>query len=220
MDRATFVSRFKDRAIRIAELPLGSARDLAEQANQNEGRGDDTLHTKAEVSALYDLLLAAARPATAAAGQADDDQAAGEPAVAPTHAAADDTSELVLVDRGGQPTEAGQAVALYEKVAVDQPSFFSTPMFLIHIAGWPAGQYTPETPVVAPAGSSLAIWQTEPDNPRHLPPAGDRRCALRHLDVLPHATAATARCGCPSDPGRSTLEPDEQDNDPSWACGA
>ena len=51
-----FEDRFKNRAVRIADLPPGQARELAERVNQKEGRGDDSLRTKAECSALFDLL--------------------------------------------------------------------------------------------------------------------------------------------------------------------
>jgi hypothetical protein len=145
MDKAAFQARFKDRAVAIGDLPLGMARDLAGQVNRTQGLGDDVLTTKAELSALFDLLQ----------------QQAG--------AVGDD---LALVDGAGRSTPAGDAVAHYEAAAVDKPGFFSEPMYLVHITGWPHDRFTPEDPMTAPPGARLSVWRTDPHDARHIPPAG------------------------------------------------
>ena len=40
----------------FTRLPVGPARDLAARANESVGRGDGSLHTRAEYDALFDLL--------------------------------------------------------------------------------------------------------------------------------------------------------------------
>ena len=57
LDKRHFVDLFKARAVVVTELPPGHARTVAEQVNEQVGRGDASLRTKAEYSALFDALL-------------------------------------------------------------------------------------------------------------------------------------------------------------------
>jgi hypothetical protein len=145
MDKAAFRARFKDRAVIIGDLPTGTARQLAEQVNRTQGLGDDVLTTKAELSALFDVL----RQLAGVAGE-----------------------DLALVDAAGHPTPAGDALAQYEAAAVGKPGFFSEPMYLVHITGWPHDRFTPEDPMTAPPGARLSVWKTDPQDGRHIPPPG------------------------------------------------
>jgi hypothetical protein len=145
MDKAALWARFKDRAVVINELPLGPARELAEQVNRRQGWGDGVLSTKAELSAVFDLLL------TQSGATGD---------------------ELALVDDDGHATAAGDSVARYEAAAIDKPGFFSEPMYLVRVTGWPDDRFTPEQPMTAPPGSTLSVWRTDAHDSRHLPPPG------------------------------------------------
>ena len=116
--------------------------------NEGEGRGDDSLRTKAEFSALFDLLC----------------REVGSPPPG---------DELLLTDAAGQPTAAGQAVEQYVNASIDKPGFFATPMYLVHVTGWPHDKFQPEEPVTAPAGARLAVWPTDPGATRHIPSPGD-----------------------------------------------
>src|SRR5436190_11346730 len=138
MDKAAFGARFKDRAVVINELPLGPPRELAEQVNRSQGWGDGVLSTKAELSAVFDLLLAQS------GGTGD---------------------ELALVDDGGHATTAGDAVAQYEAAAIDKPRFFSEPMYLVWVTGWPDDRFTPEQPMTAPPGSTPSVGRTDANDP-------------------------------------------------------
>ncbi|MFF5290369.1 CotH kinase family protein [Paractinoplanes globisporus] len=56
MDEKQFRQMFEDRAIVVADVPAGTARDLAAKANRPAGLGDATLRTRAEFDALYDAI--------------------------------------------------------------------------------------------------------------------------------------------------------------------
>ena len=55
-DRKGFRKLIDERALVFTRLPAGPARDLAARANEAVGRGDGSLHTRAEYDALFDLL--------------------------------------------------------------------------------------------------------------------------------------------------------------------
>ena len=55
-DRRGFRKLIDERALVFTRLPVGAARDLAARANESVGRGDGSLHTRAEYDALFDLL--------------------------------------------------------------------------------------------------------------------------------------------------------------------
>ena len=54
--RKGFRKLIDERALVFTRLPAGPARDLAARANEAVGRGDGSLHTRAEYDALFDLL--------------------------------------------------------------------------------------------------------------------------------------------------------------------
>jgi hypothetical protein len=148
LDKGQFWDDFKNRAVVVADLPPGPSRDLAERVNQAEGRGDASLRTRAEYSALFDLLLR---------------ELAAEPASAP----------LPLVDDAGRATAAGQAVDDYRRASTGKDEFFDQGMHLVEVTGWPEEHLEPEEPVDAPDGARLAIWPTDPTDPRHIPAPGE-----------------------------------------------
>ena len=57
LDRTQFWDTFKTLAVVVTDVPPGHDRDVAEQVNEAEGRGDASLRSKAEYSALFDALL-------------------------------------------------------------------------------------------------------------------------------------------------------------------
>ena len=57
IDKGQFWDMFKNRVVVVTDLPPGRSRDLANRVNEAEGKGDASLRTKAEYSALFDLLL-------------------------------------------------------------------------------------------------------------------------------------------------------------------
>ena len=59
MEKKQFSEMFEDRALVVADVPAGTARDLAAAANRPAGPGDATLRTRAEFGALYDAIEAA-----------------------------------------------------------------------------------------------------------------------------------------------------------------
>ncbi|WP_433362116.1 CotH kinase family protein [Actinoplanes sp. CA-142083] len=56
MDEKQFRKMLENRAIVVADVPAGIARDLAAKANRPAGPGDATLRTKAEFGALFDAI--------------------------------------------------------------------------------------------------------------------------------------------------------------------
>ena len=145
LDKGGLWDLFKRRAVIATDLPPGPTRDIAYQVNEAEGRGDATLRTKAEYSALFDALL---RAESATAG-----------------------GVLTLRDNG-QLTNAGQAIEDYLKVAVDTDEFFDHPMYAVHVTGWPANAMQPEQPVDAPAGARLEVWRIDPADAQPNPAPG------------------------------------------------
>jgi hypothetical protein len=144
LDKGQFWDAFKNRAVVVAELPHGLSRDLAAWVNETEGRGDDSLRTRAEYSALFDLVL----------------QELAEPA----------SASLPLVDDAGRVTAAGQAVDDYTRASKGKEEFFDQDMHLVEVTGWPEEHLQPEEPVDAPDGARFAIWPTDPSDARHIPP--------------------------------------------------
>lgn len=148
LDKGEFWDVFKNRAVVVADLPQGLSRDLAEWVNRAEGRGDDSLRTRAEYSALFDLVLR---------------EIALEPA----------SASLRLVDDAGRVTAAGQAVNDYTRAATGKDEFFDRDLHLVAVTGWPEEHLEPEEPMDAPDGARLAIWPTDPRDARHIPPPGE-----------------------------------------------
>jgi hypothetical protein len=145
LDKRHFVDLFKTRAVVVTELPPGRGRDVAEQVNERVGRGDAALRTKAEYSALFDALLG------------EPDSLAGP-------------GTLRLRANGVGPTVAGQAVEQYLSASRGKAEFFDEPMYMIRVAGWPRGEFTPEKPVESSGDARLALWRTDPADARHVPP--------------------------------------------------
>ena len=88
IDKGQFWDMFKNRAVVVTDLPPGRSRDLANRVNEAEGKGDASLRTKAEYSALFDLLL-------------------HDPGSVPTPV------ELTLLDENGHVTATGRAIEDY-----------------------------------------------------------------------------------------------------------
>ena len=86
-----FRGMFDDRAIVVADVPSGSARDLAAKVNKPAGLGDATLRTRAEFVALFDGIR----------------QDSG-----------DDGDVLRLTDKRGAPTVAGRLVDTYRRASI------------------------------------------------------------------------------------------------------
>src|SRR5690349_7441641 len=59
MEKKQFRELFENRALVVADVPAGTARDLAASANRPAGPGDATLRTRAEFDVLYDAVEAA-----------------------------------------------------------------------------------------------------------------------------------------------------------------
>ena len=57
LDKRGFVDLFERRMVVVSKLPPGRGREVAELVNEQVGRGDAALRTKAEYSALFDALL-------------------------------------------------------------------------------------------------------------------------------------------------------------------
>jgi hypothetical protein len=145
LDKRHFVDLFERRMVVVTELPPGRGRDVAELVNEQVGRGDAALRTKAEYSALFDALLH------------EPDSVAGP-------------GMLRLRANGAGPTTAGTAVEQYLSASEGKAEFFDEPMYMIHVTDWPADELTPEVPVAASGDARLALWRTDPADGRHIPP--------------------------------------------------
>ncbi len=144
LDKEAFSKRFKHRSIIISKLPAGQGRDVAAKVNSTEGRGDGSLHTKAEYSSLFDDLAALG----------------GTP------------GQIVTADDQGATTTAGTIVEQCFAASEDKADFFTQSMYMIRITGWPRDKMQPEQPVTAPADAALSLWMTDPADTRHIPPPG------------------------------------------------
>ncbi|MER5890627.1 CotH kinase family protein [Streptomyces sp. NPDC001941] len=137
VDKGTFRDTFKNRAVVVPALARGTGRRLAERANEAAGRGDDALRTKAELGALYELLLA----------EQGDAEAGGV---------------LVLRDGKGQSTAVGRLVEEYLRATEDKQGFFDHPMYHVAVTGWPPGVLTADEVTVAPPGALLTVRKSYP----------------------------------------------------------
>jgi spore coat protein CotH len=152
MDRKEFRNAFEDRAIVVADLPAGAARDLAAKVNRPAGPADATLRTRAEYDALFDAIRQEAGPAN---GTQPD-----EPA-------------LQLVDEHGERTVAGRLVDLFRAASIGKEEFFGRPMYMVSISSWPPADMRPEEPVVSSGDARIALWRIHPDEQRAVPVPDD-----------------------------------------------
>ncbi|MFD6435229.1 CotH kinase family protein [Streptomyces venezuelae] len=138
--KGTFRDAFKNQIVAVSALPPGTARRNAERANAAAGRSDAALRTKAEFSALYELLLAEQTDLTGDGG-------------------------LVLLDADGQVTEIGRMVDAYLEAAVDKAEFFAQDMYQVKVTGWPPGVLTADDVMEAPPGARLSLARSSaPDD--------------------------------------------------------
>ena len=145
LDRGQFWDTFKTRVVVVTDLPPGRGRDLASEVNEAEGRGDASLRTRAEYSALFDGLLR--EPGTVAA-----------------------PDMLRLRDAAGGLTPAGQMVQDYLAASKGKAEFFDQDMYMIHVTAWPPDRFTPDEPVESSGDARLELWRTDPRDDRRLPP--------------------------------------------------
>jgi hypothetical protein len=143
LDKGQFWATFKARVVVVTDLPPGHGRDLASEVNEAQGRGDASLRTEAEYSALFEALLRE-----------------------PESVAAPD----VLLLRNGGLTPAGHVVHDYLDASKDKAEFFEQDMYMIHVTGWPPDRFTPDDPVESPGNARLELWRTDPRDDRHLAP--------------------------------------------------
>ncbi|MEV5977439.1 CotH kinase family protein [Streptomyces sp. NPDC052114] len=135
IDKAAFRDAFKNRSLVAADLPRGTGRRLAEQANALAGPTDAALRTKAEFGALYDLLL--------------DEQgdAAGD-------------GRLVLRDAADAPTATGRTVEALLAAARDKAEFFAHDLYQVKVTGWPPGVFTADEVIQAPPGARFTVAES------------------------------------------------------------
>jgi CotH kinase protein len=50
--------------------------------------------------------------------------------------------------------------------------FFDQPMYMVEITGWPRDDPRTDEPVASSGAARLALWRTDPADPRHIPPPG------------------------------------------------
>jgi CotH kinase protein len=151
IDQHQFRDFFADRAIVLADLPDGTARELAGKVNQQAGPGDATLRTRREIDALFDGIVVVAGPAQGA-----------------PH---DDPPTLRLADGQGVPTAAGRLVDSFRAASIGKEEFFRQPMAMVAIDDWPATEMLPEKPVTATGDARITIWRADPQDQRRMPPA-------------------------------------------------
>jgi CotH kinase protein len=143
IDEKQFRDMFDDRAIVVADVPPGTARELAAKVNRPAGLGDATLRSRAEFDALFDGIR----------------QNAG-----------DDGEQLRLTDEHGAPTVAGQLVDTYRRASIDKEAFFAAPMYQVSITDWPAADMRPEEAVEATGDARIALWRADPGEMRRVAP--------------------------------------------------
>ena len=144
---------FKGRVVVVAAIPPGTSRDLAQQANEAEGHGDASLRTRAEFSALFDLLLDGL------------DQGPG-------------SAELTVLDDDANPTSAWQAIKDYLVASRGKDELFEEAMYMVHVTGWPQEAMKPEHTVRASGDARLALWRTDPGDDRHIAPPDEEGILL------------------------------------------
>jgi hypothetical protein len=148
-----FRDLFDDRAIVVADVPAGVARDLAAKANRPAGPADATLRTRQEFDALFDGIRLEAGP--------DPGVAAGDPPM------------LRLADQHGAQTAAGRLVDSYRAASIGKEEFFGRSMYMVAISDWPAADMRPEKPVTATGDARIALWRANPGDQRAVPPPDD-----------------------------------------------
>jgi hypothetical protein len=146
VDRDRFCEMFKGRVVVVPELPDGRSRVLAHVANEMAGRDDASLRTRAEYTALFDLLLACVPPAPPA--------------------------KLRLLDEAGRPTAAARAIEDYIAASLGKPEFFDADMYMVHVTGFQPGRGVLTEPVEPGHGARLDAWKTDPAHKRHIPAPG------------------------------------------------
>ncbi len=152
LDKRQFWDRFKARVVVVTDLPPGHGRDLASQVNEAVGRGDASLRTEAEYSALFEGLLR-------------------EPqSVADT--------DVLLLRESGSLTPAGRVVEDYLAASKGKAEFFDQDMYMIHVTGWPSDRFTPDDPVESPSDGRLELWRTAPQDGRRVAPPDDEGVLL------------------------------------------
>jgi hypothetical protein len=156
MDVSINAQRFRElfdgRAIVVADVPAGAARDVAAKANRPAGPADATLRTRQEFDALFDGILLEARP---------DQGAAADPPI------------LRLTDEHGAQTAAGRLVDSYRAASIGKEEFFGRSMYMAAISDWPAADMRPEEPVAATGDARIALWRASPVDQRAVPPPDD-----------------------------------------------
>ncbi len=149
LNKKQFWKMFKGRAIIVTALRQGGqSRDIANRVNHTEGRGDASLRTKAEYSALFDLLHE----------EVDTGNVKGV---------------LTLQDNNGNLTEVGTQVQRYLEASQDKDDFFNYEMYMVHITGWPQEYFRPVEPVNSPPGAQFGFWKTDPKSNLHIAPPPD-----------------------------------------------
>jgi hypothetical protein len=141
-----FRDLFEDRAIVVADVPAGAARELAAKVNQPAGLGDATLRTKAEFVSLFNAI-------------GGDDAANGE--------------VLRLTDEHGAPTTAGRLVDTYRRTSIGLQELFDRSMYQVSITDWPRNEMRPEDPVIATGDARVSLWRADAGDERVLPPPDD-----------------------------------------------
>ncbi|QES40202.1 hypothetical protein DEJ49_03700 [Streptomyces venezuelae] len=134
--KGTFRDAFKNQIVALSALPPGTARRFAERANAAAGPSDAALRTKAEFSALYDLLLAEQTDISGDGG-------------------------LVLRDAAGYVTAIGGMVDAYLETAVDKAEFFAQDLYQVKVTGWPPGVLTADDVMEAPPGALLSLARSD-----------------------------------------------------------
>src|SRR5690348_11935185 len=152
LDRHQFRDVFDDRAIVVADLPAGAARDLAAKVNRPAGPADATLRTRAEYDALFDAI-----------GQEAGTDEGAQP----------EEPILQLVDEHGERTVAGRLVDIYRAASIGKKEFFGRPMYLVSISDWPAGDMRPDEPVVSTGDARIALWRIDAADQRAMPAPAD-----------------------------------------------
>ncbi|NMO49897.1 hypothetical protein HH310_01605 [Actinoplanes sp. TBRC 11911] len=143
-----FRDLFDDRAIVVADVPAGAARELAAKVNQPAGLGDATLRTKAEFVALFHAIRGV-----------DGNSSDGD--------------LLRLTDEHGAPTAQGRLVDTYRRTAIGLQELFDWSMYQVSITDWPANEMRPDEPVLATGDARVSIWRADAGDTRVVPPPDD-----------------------------------------------
>jgi hypothetical protein len=149
-----FREMFDDRAIVVADVPSGAARDLAAKVNKPAGLGDATLRTRAEFVALFEGIRQ-----DGGDGGGDDGGDGGD--------------LLRLTDEHGAPTVAGRLVETYRRASIGLQEFFDRSMYQVSITDWPASEMRPDEPVAATGDARVSLWRADPGDTRVVPPPDD-----------------------------------------------